>query len=71
MKNSFLKLFKKLAFITFVYGILYYFFVYKLFGATGQWHWNLFAYIGKIKFFLITASYYAVTLYATRKMDVP
>jgi hypothetical protein len=50
--------FKKIGLITFCYGIIYFFFVSKMYWATGQWHWNLFEYFGKVQFSIITIGFF-------------
>lgn len=39
------------------YVILYYFLVNKLYAATGEWNWNLFAHFGIIRFGIVSAGY--------------
>jgi hypothetical protein len=53
---------RKIFLIAFCYGILYFFFVQKMYWATGQWHWNLFDYFGKIQFSIVTIGFFALGL---------
>ena len=66
MKINSSKIIKKISLISFWYGVLYYFAVYKVFAVTGKWHWNLLLYFGKINFCFITVCYFSIMLYATK-----